>query len=141
MKISFSKTLNYFLEKPRSLFLIDGLGAALTAFSLFFVLRPFNDWIGLPTIILSNLAVIGLVFCTYSLSCFFLIKNNWSPYLKIIGWSNFLYCLLTLLIIRYFFNSLTGIGLSYFLVEISIIISLVIIELSVAKRLRIKKKD
>ena len=139
MKISFSKTLDYFLEKPKSLLLIDGLGAAMTAFSLFFIWRPFSDYIGLPTTVLSNLAVIGLLYCSYSLTCFFLIKDNWSLYLKIIGWCNFLYCLLTLVIIFYFFNGLTGIGLSYFAVEISIITSLIIIELSVANRLQIKK--
>lgn len=138
MKINIKSTIDYFSRKPRILFLVDGLGAVLTTFSLFFVLRPYYDYFGMPTNILTYLSVIGLVYYAYSISCFFLIKNDWTPYLRIIGISNFLYCILTMSLLYSYYPSLTQLALTYFLAEILIIVTLVYIELSVDNRLRTK---
>lgn len=70
MKNNIKSTLDYFSRKPRTLFLLDGLGAALTTFSLFFVLRHYYDYFGMPANILTYLSVIGLVYCAYSMSCY-----------------------------------------------------------------------
>lgn len=141
MKINIKSTIDYFSRRPRTLFLLDGLGATLTAFSLFFVVRNYNDYFGMPTNILTYLSVIGLVYCAYSMSCYFSVKNYWAPYLRIIGISNFLYCILTKTLLLYNYNSLTRIGLTYFLTEIIIIVLLAYIELRVASMLNTKKKD
>lgn len=138
MKINIKSTIDYFSRKPKTLFLVDGLGAVLTTFFLFFVLRPYYDYFGMSANILTYLSVIGLVYCAFSISCFFLLKKDWSPYLRIIGISNFLYCILTMNLLYAYYNGLTLIGLTYFLAEILVIIILAFIELSVANRLRTK---
>lgn len=138
MKIYIKSIIDYFSGKPGTLFLLDGLGAALTAFSLFFVLRNNYDYFGMPANILAYLSLIGLVYCAYSMTCYFLLKNFWTRYLRIIAFSNFLYCILTMTLICAYYNDLTRIGLTYFLAEILIIVLLVYIELGVANMLRSK---
>ncbi len=137
--MTIKNTIDYFARNPRKLFLIDGLGAALTAFSLFFVLRPHQDYFGMPINILAYLSIIGLIYCAYSMSCYFLLKNYWSSSLRIIGISNLLYSISTMLLLYSYYNDLTLIGLTYFLAEILIIVLLVYVELRVANILRIKK--
>lgn len=141
MKIYIKRTIDSFSKKPRTLFLLDGLGAALTTFSLFFVLRHYYNYFGMPANILTCLSVIGLVYCAYSMSCYFLLKEFWTPYLRIIAISNFLYCILTMVFLYSYYNDLTRIGVTYFLLEILIVLSLVYIELIVASMLRTKKTD
>ncbi|RIW17405.1 hypothetical protein D0X99_06665 [Algoriphagus lacus] len=141
MGISIKSILDYFSGKPKSLFLLDGLGAALTAFSLFFVVRPYHDYVGMPANMLTYLSAFGLVYSVYSMSCCFFLKGCWTPYLRIIGISNSLYCLLIMTMLYAYSNSLTPLGLAYFLVEILIIGLLVYLELSVANRLMAKKTD
>lgn len=136
-----NSTINYFSINPRTLFLFDGLGAALTTFSLFFVLRHYYDSFGMPADVLIHLSVIGLVYCAYSMSCYFLLKDNWAPYLRIIATSNFLYCVLTITLLHFYHDELTGIGFAYFGAEILIIGLLVYIELRVANMLRTSKTD
>lgn len=137
--MTIKNTIDYFARNPRKLFLIDGLGAALTAFSLFFVLRPYHDYFGMPINILAYLSIIGLIFCAYSMFCYFLLKNYWSSPLRIIGISNLLYSISTMVLLYSYYNDLTRIGLTYFLVEILIIVLLVYVELRVANILRINK--
>jgi len=141
MKISIKSTIDYFSGKPGTLFLLDGLGAAGTTFFLFFVLRHYYDYFGMPANILTYLSVIGLVYCAYSMSCYFLLKDSWTPYLRIIGIGNFLYCILTLTFLNTYYNGLTRPGVAYFLAEILIILLLVYIELRVANRLSTRKAD
>ena len=141
MEIYIKSTIDYFSGKPRALFLLDGLGAGLTTFSLFFVLRHYYDYFGMPANILTYLSVIGLVYCAYSMFCYFLLKDYWTRYLRIIAISNFLYCILTMTLLHSYYNDLTRIGLTYFLAEILIIVLLVYIELGVANMLRTKKTD
>lgn len=129
-------TIDYFSRKPRALFLFDGLGAALTTFFLYFVLKPYHNSFGMSENILKYLSVIGLVFCAYSMSCFFLFKDNWTSFLRIIGIGNLLYCILTMTYLFAYYDELTRIGMTYFLAEILVIMFLVYIELSVANRNR-----
>lgn len=141
MRINLKSTIDYFSKKPKSLFLLDALGAALTTLFLFFVLRNYYHYFGMPPNILKYLSVIGLLYCTYSLSCYFFLKNTWSPYFRIIGVSNFLYCVLTMLFIFFYYKELTHLGLIYFLNEILIMLVLVYIELSVANRLMTRRTN
>ncbi len=141
MKHYFKSTLEYFSREPRKLFLIDGLGAVLTTFSLFFVLRYYNECFGMPSNILMYLSIIGLFYFTYSISCYFLLSGCWVPYLRIIGVSNLLYCMLTIAFLYINYDDITRIGFAYFLSEILIIMLLVYIELRVASMLIIKMSN
>jgi hypothetical protein len=138
MDINFKNAVKYFSKTPRKLFLLDGLGAALTTFSLYFVVRNFYDYFGMPTYILTSLSVIGLIYCAYSMTCFFLLKSNWTPFLRVISIGNLLYCVLTIVVLHFHFNNLTPLGLGYFLIEITIIVVLVYIELKVATAVKNK---
>jgi hypothetical protein len=139
MKIDIKSTIHYFSRKPRALFLLDGLGAALTVLLLFFILRYYYNYFGMPTNILTYLSIIGLIYCVYSMSCYFFLQDNWTRYLRVIAIGNSLYCILTMGLTYSYYNNLTRMGLLYFLGEIIIIMMLVFIELSVADILRTKK--
>lgn len=136
MRMNIKSTIQYFSTTPKSLFLIDSLGAALTAFWLFFVLRQFHDYIGMPLNILTYLSVIGLIYCIYSTSCFFLLKGNWKPFLIVISIGNMIYCALIVLLLCLHFKDVTQIGFAYFLIEIVIIMTLAYAELMVANSIK-----
>src|SRR6187402_1767428 len=95
--------INHLSSKPKTIFLIDSIGAFVTTFILFLVLKTFHEYIGIPEIVLTYLSLIALVFSLYSAVCFILLKDNWRPFLKLISIANSLYCLLTLtLILSYY---------------------------------------
>ena len=115
--------------KPRSVFLVDGVGAVLTAFLLITVLKTFNEYFGMPRETLTILSILALILAIYSFSCFAFSDNNSQKLLKPIIVANLTYCILTLGLVVYFYNKLTILGLTYFGGEILIIGGLVYIEL------------
>ncbi|CAC9975373.1 hypothetical protein FLAPXU55_03086 [Flavobacterium panici] len=123
------ESIQQFIAKPKNIFLIDAVGASLTFILLFLVLRTFNNFFGLSKTTLEYLSLLALAFSIYSFICFFLAKNNWKLYLKIICTANILYCILTFGIILYYYRSISIFGIVYFLGEIIIIIGIVILEI------------
>lgn len=121
--------IDTFRKKPRQLFLVDGLGALLTSFSLAVVLTKFQEYIGMPQRMLYFLSIVGLIFATYSILCYFLNPKNWQSLLRIIAFANLGYCLLTIRYMYLFYESLTALGLLYFILEILIIFAIVALEL------------
>lgn len=117
--------------KPKTIFLIDGIGAFVTAFFLFFVLRNYNAYFGLPKTTLSYLSIIAMLFSIYSISCLYLANKKWKAFLKAISIANLLYCGLTTYLLIYYYKQITLLGLSYFILEISIILVLAFIEILV----------
>jgi len=124
--------ISHLTVKPNTIFLIDSLGALLTALSLFVVLRNFNEYFGMPITILTCLSVIAACLCIYSMTCFFCLKENYVPFLRAISICNLLYCILTLALIIVYYPMLTVIGIAYFFIEIAIVCGLVYIEHKVA---------
>ncbi|MCO6480779.1 MAG: hypothetical protein J5I94_29325 [Phaeodactylibacter sp.] len=114
---------------PRKLFLIDGLGALLSAFLLGVVLVRWEPVFGMPSKVLYPLAAIACVFAVYSLSCYFFLSRNRRPFLRAIAVANLLYCGLTLGLVVYCYPQLTVLGVAYFLVEIGVVLILVVTEL------------
>lgn len=127
------KGLLYFSKSPKMLFLLDAIGAAMTSILLFFVLKNFSKYFGVPENVLEYLSVSGLVLFLYSLSCFLFLRSNWRPFLSVIAFGNILYCLATTLLICVNFQELTLLGKAYFLIEIGIVLFIAFIELRVAK--------
>ena len=115
-------------NNPQNIFLIDGFGAMLTAFMLFAILRPFQEYFGMPKDILTLLSLIALAFTVYSISCYFFLTGNWKPFLFGISIANFLYCCLTLGLVYLFHTELTGLGVAYFLAEVMLVMGLVLLE-------------
>jgi hypothetical protein len=124
------------VNKPKVLFLTDSLGAMVTAFLLFAVLRNFNKHIGMPETILVYLSLIAVSFCIYSITCFLFLKRNWVPFIKAISYVNLLYCAGTFGLLIAYHSVLTTLGIIYFWMEIAIICILVYIELTVAATIR-----
>jgi len=136
---SLNKIINHLAEKTDKLFLIDSLGAFLTAFFLFVIMRPFNEYFGMPKTNLNNLSLTAICFWAYSTTCLVFHKRLSPTFITIIGCANLLYCgWIVLLLIKYY-NQLSIIGILYFLIELAIIVCLSLIELKVASE--IKKKN
>ncbi|MBX2920919.1 MAG: hypothetical protein KF746_01905 [Chitinophagaceae bacterium] len=135
------KIINRLLTKPKMLFLTDALGAMLTVFLLFAVLRNFKEYFGMPETILIYLSIIAAVFCIYSSACFFFLKGNWAPFIRGISYANLLYCMLTSGLLLVYYPVLTAPGIAYFLAEIVIVFGLVYIELRVAAAVSQNRTD
>ncbi|HEX8014051.1 MAG TPA: hypothetical protein VF465_02350 [Flavobacterium sp.] len=123
-----------FIVKPKNIFLLDGCGALLTTLLLFFVLRTFNDFFGLSKNTLEYLAALALVFSIYSISCYFLVSDNWKSFLKIICTANILYCVLTIGVLFYNYQNISIYGIAYFLGEIAVIAGIVFLEIKTIKQ-------
>ena len=130
------KLINHFAENPKRLFLLDSLGAILTAFFLFVVIWQFNGYFGMPKPVLTYLSIIAICFCIYSTSCFLFLKAYWTAFIRLIGIANLLYCALTIGLLIKYYSLLTIIGVTYFLIEIVIICGLSHVELNVAKEIK-----
>ncbi len=119
--------------KPKTIFLIDGLGAILSAFLLGVVLIHYQELIGMPEKVLYFLAFIPCLFIIYSFSCFFFLRDNWRSFLKYIALANFLYCILSIAMMMVHRDSLTTLGYTYFVIEIIVVLIVVGVEYQVYK--------
>jgi hypothetical protein len=116
------------VDHPQRIFLLDGIGAFLTAAMLMGVLAPFEAVFGMPREVLFVLAAIAGVFAMYSLSCYRFAGQHWRPLLKVISIANLLYCCLTLALVVLLYSQLTLWGVGYFLLEIAVVLGVVVLE-------------
>lgn len=128
------KILDRLSLNSKNLFLIDCLGALLTAFLIGIVLRIFEEAFGMPSKFLDIFSVLACIFAVYSMSCYFFVGKNWRTYLKIIAVANLMYCLLTAVLVMLLYQQITILGIIYFIGEILIILGLVYVELSVSSK-------
>jgi len=117
-----------------NIFLIDSIGAILTASLLFFVLADNYDFFGVSRKYLLILAGIVVFFAVYSMACHFLLRENWRPFLKVIAALNTSYCILTCFLLIGFLPDITPWGVAYFSGEILLISGLVFVELRIMKQ-------
>ncbi|WP_269235518.1 hypothetical protein [Flavobacterium flavigenum] len=129
------KLTNHLVKKPKTLFLIDSIGAFLTALLLFAVLQNLTKYFGMPKTTLTILWSIAAFFCLYSALCFLLLKEKWRIYIRIISFANLLYCVLILIFLFIHYEQITALGLIYFSTETAIICILVYVELNVAAKI------
>jgi len=122
--------------QPKTVFLVDGVGAILTAFLLITALKTFHEYFGMPRETVTILSILALILAIYSFSCFAFSDNNSQKLLRPIIVANLTYCILTLGLVIYFYDKLTILGLTYFVGEILIICGLVCIELKTLKASR-----
>lgn len=123
---------------PKKLFIIDGLGAILSAFLLGVVLVGFESIFGIPKSTLYCLAFFPCLFAIYDFYCFFMDGNNISLQLKGIAILNLLYCCLSVGLIIYHHHRITKYGWAYLMIEIIIVLALAYYELKTARRVKIK---
>jgi hypothetical protein len=118
----------------KNLFLLDSLGALLSAVMLGFVLTKYEIFFGMPADVLHILAVIPCVFALYSFLGFLIKTKNERLYLTIIATVNLLYCCITTFYVFNFYQQLTIWGLSYFIGEIIVVVTLALYELRIARK-------
>lgn len=118
----------------RQLFLLDGMGAALTAVMLGVVLPALEPAFAMPRRILLLLALVAASFAVYSLTCH--VRAAGARLLLGIAVANTAYCVSTLGLLLSLRGSLTWLDLAYFIGEILLIATLVIVEVRVARRAR-----
>ncbi len=124
---------------PKRLFLADGLGGMLSALLLGVVLMRFQTTFGMPQEVLYFLACLACMYAVFSLLSYWRIKTNWRPYMRGIAIANLLYCCLTIGLVIYHHQNLTKLGVTYFLLEVAVILGLVIMELKTVSTFDKKK--
>jgi hypothetical protein len=133
--ISMTNKIRLVIDKltvhPKYLFLIDSLGAFLTAFILAGILARFEHIFGMPQTVLYCLSIVAIIYAAYSLCCYFFISKIWRPYLLVIAVANTMYCFVTIGVVYYNYHLLTSLGLIYFILELLVMSSLIFIELKV----------
>lgn len=134
-----NRLINHLAEKQKTLFLIDSLGAFLTAFFLFVIMRQFSGYFGMPETVLIYLSLTAILFCIYSTVCFLFLKRHRAPFIRLIGIANLLYCVFIAGLLIKYYTQLTIIGIIYFLIETIIICGLGYIELNVAAEIYKKR--
>ena len=121
-------------SNPKRVFLIDGIGAFLSAMFLFAILSFFKKEFGLPQNTLYLLFIIACIFSIYSITSYYLIGKKWRTYLRIILIANMLYCVLTIMLLVISHDTVTLFGLIYFILEILTIGCIVFIELQTVSK-------
>jgi hypothetical protein len=132
---SLNNLADQFTKTPRRLFLIDGLGAVLSAMMLGFVLVPFNEFFGFPVSTLYVLAALPCVFTVFDAYAYFKNGKSTMRHLSIISTSNILYCIFSVSMVMFHFVALPG--WIYILLEITIVLIFVLIENKTIIRLRL----
>jgi len=119
-----------FSNRIHLLFLVDAIGALVSALFLLFVLPGFEVISGFSTRLFNVLGTIALVFSIYSILNFFL-KTQKVVFLRLIAIGNILYgCLSISLALIYKPSALT---LTYLVLEFIILIFLGTIEIKASK--------
>lgn len=113
--------------KVRTLFLIDALGALISALMLGIVLLQYQAIFGIPVPILRFLAAVPCFFILYDLGSYLTNKSQ-NQLLKGIALANISYCILSLSLVSYHHEQLTWLGWGYIIGELMIILILVRIE-------------
>ena len=132
--MTFKQLVNEMKLNPSRLFLIDSLGAVVSAFFLGVILVKLENFFGMPRNELFYLAIAPCFFAVYSFLCYLLKPTNWRFFLKIIAFANLFYCCVSMYLVFYHFQQLTIFGLIYFFGELMILIVLIQLEFQTASK-------
>lgn len=119
-------------KQIKNLFLLDGIGALVSAFSLGVILVWLEKYFGIPKSTLYFLALLPCLFAIYDFYCYFKIKEQLWKFLKYIAIVNLLYCALSLGLAFHHKEVITYLGWGYIIIEIVIVVGLALYELKVA---------
>lgn len=119
----------------KKLFLVDGLGALLSAIMLGVALVKLEHIFGIPRQALYILAAIPCLFLVYDIYGYKIQSSSKArKLLEGIAYMNIAYCILSIGLAFYHIGTITTLGWTYIVIEILIILGLVIVELRVAKQ-------
>ena len=131
---------NKFSKNPKRLFLIDGIGAILSAFLLGVILVKLEYLFGIPKLTLYSLAAFPVFFALFDFYSYQKDHTKLNTFLKRIAFMNLLYCILSIGLAVFHYQTITTLGWAYIITEILIIMILTIIEFKVSKKLSIHDK-
>ena len=83
----------------KNIFLLDGIGATLSACFTGLILTRYTLFLGLNVSLLQSLAIIPAIFALYSFSCYFFVTRVKPWMLMFIICGNLTYCLISLALI------------------------------------------
>ncbi len=126
--------IDQLISSPQKLFLLDGVGAFISAIFLGIVLVWLNDFIGMPVQVLYVLATLAAFYMIFSLSCYYFEPNAWRICLRIIATANFLHCILTIGLLYQYRAQIQPLGWLYFVGELLILFFIVNLEWKGAKK-------
>lgn len=118
---------------PKKLFLIDGLGALLSAVLLGIVLVRLESVFGIPQPTLYFLASLPCLFAIFDFYCYLKLKENFGKFLRMIAFAHLQYCCLSIGLMIFHREQVTILGWIYILGESLIVGALAIFELRVAR--------
>ncbi len=121
---------------PKTLFLIDGLGALVSACSLGIILPRYEYLFGMPKSTLMILAALPCFFMAYDLFAYLFVKKRIASFLRGIAIINFCYCLVSIYFLYHHQEDLTSLGYIYFIIELLIVFSMILIEFKTANNLK-----
>ena len=124
------KFLQELTTNPKRIFLVDALGALLTAISLFVIVVQLEYSFGIPSKVIYIMSGTAFSLFIYSISCHLLIKLNWKPFLGVIIACNSIYSLVSIGLLIKHSEKLTELGWIYFMLELTVILIIVIVEYS-----------
>lgn len=128
------RAIESLISHPKRIFLIDSIGALLSAVFLVAIVLFFRQAVGLPEKILYLQLGIACIYSVYSMCCYFLVSSRWRTFLRIISIANLLYSLLIVLCLVVSYDSIAFFGLIYFSLEIMVILCLVFVEFMILIR-------
>lgn len=131
----FSEEMEQLSKQYKKLFILDGIGALISAFFLGIVLVIFQEHVGIPANSLYILALFPIFFFIYDSCCYLKVTTPSSAafHLRIVAILNLLYILLSIGFTVYHFSLIKQLGFIYIVCEILIISCIAFIELKVAK--------
>lgn len=124
------KLLSDLPGRPRTLFLIDGLGALLSLVLLLTVMTFYPSALGVPQDALVLFAIVAAALSLYSLSCSSLVRSNHRPFMTALAAANSTYCMMTLGALIHHRDQVTTFGYFFFCIELAIIAGLVSLEIA-----------
>jgi hypothetical protein len=125
-------------NNAKIVFLIDSIGALLSALFIFIILTFFENKIGIPAKTLIFLIIFTIVLSLFSFCCYLIQNKNLKLNFKVISRANILYCILTIITLVAYRQVIPILGLLYFIFEIFIIILIVKVELKTINKLNDK---
>jgi len=120
-------------KDQRTLLLLDGFGAIISAILLGIVLVHFQPYFGMPVKTLYFLAALPCCFAIYDFVCYLRVSKNIGFYLELIAIVNLLYCCLSIGLAVYHAAELTSLGWSYIIIEVIVVVGLSLVELKAAR--------
>ena len=135
LPLPIQKTVHFFTDRPSRLFLLDSIGAILSAALLLLLHFVFQVTNGLPPLIVYALVAAALFLSAYSLTCSWLLRRCHARYLRVIALLNGTYLLTVCILLVLYCSRLHPILIICFILESVVLGFLIYLELKVTNQL------